>query len=283
VYVRAVTPEYFQALGTRVLRGRSMQPSDVMDGERVVVVDQEFVHRVLGDVDPLGRELVLDGPPNAPPPRARIVGVVETIHMNRLDADLRPTVYSPFSQAIEGFYMNWGMDVVVAGASRALEPEIKRAVHDAFPDAVVFRVATMREIVSRSTAARRFQLLVLGFFGSLALVLATIGVSGTLLLAVREQRREMAVQLALGARPERLWWGVQRSGLLLTGLGALLGASAAWAGATVFSAAVYGIQVRDPLSLLAGPLVMVAAGFLAAAIPASRALRVSPVAALRET
>jgi ABC-type antimicrobial peptide transport system permease subunit len=171
---------------------------------------------------------------------------------------------------------------VVRGATPSHESEIRRIVAGAFPDAVVFRVASMDEVVAMSTAGRRFQLQVLAFFGALALVLATIGVGGALLLSVRERRRELAVRMALGARPDRLWWGVQRDALVLAGGGALVGVMAALAGARVFSSLVYGVSARDPLSLLAGPALVLVAAFLAAAIPASRAVRVSPVAALRE-
>jgi ABC-type antimicrobial peptide transport system permease subunit len=211
------------------------------------------------------------------------VGVVESIHMDQLDAELRPTIYVPFSQAIEGHYLDWGMDVVLRGATSALDPEIRRIVRSVFPDAVVFQVASMDDVVRLSTANRRFQLLVLAFFGVLALVLTTIGVAGTLLLSVRERRRELAVRMALGARPQQLWWRVQRDGIVLAGGGALLGVAGAVAGAGLFSSLAYGVSVHDPLALAAGPLLVLIASFPAAAVPATRAVRVSPISALRDS
>jgi ABC-type antimicrobial peptide transport system permease subunit len=230
----------------------------------------------------LGRELLFDGPPNHAPPRAKVVGVVEAIHMDQLDAELRSTMYIPFSQAGEGHYLDWGMDVVVRGATSQAEPDVRRIVRDVFPDAVVFQVSSMDDVVALSTANRRFQLLVLAFFGGLALLLSTIGVGGTLLLSVRERRRELAVHIALGARPNQLWWRVQRDGIVLAGAGALVGITAAVAGARVFSSLAYGVSVRDPLALVAGPVLALVAAFAAAAIPATRAVRVSPIAVLRE-
>jgi predicted permease len=282
VYVRPATPGYLEAMGTRLLRGRWISPGDLQGGERVLVVDAEFARRTWDGADALGREVLLDGPPGSPRPRARVVGVVEAVHMNRLDGELRPTMYMPLSQSLEGFNLNWGMDVVARGASARLEPAIRRIVRDAFPDAAVFGLASMDDVVRASTAQRRFQLTVLAFFGVLALVLATIGVGGALLLAVRERRGELAVRMALGARGDRVWWEVQRDGLAVAGTGALIGLAGAVAGARLFSSVVYGVSVRDPVALVAAPLLMLAAAFLAAAIPATRAVRVSPIAALRE-
>ncbi|HEX5077060.1 MAG TPA: ADOP family duplicated permease [Gemmatimonadaceae bacterium] len=282
-FTRPITADYFEAMGTRVLRGRGLERTDAAGGGKVVVVDAEFARRAWGNADPLGRELLFDGPPNHAPPRAKVVGVVETIHMDQLDAELRPTIYVPFSQAIEGHYLDWGMDVVVRGATLALEPEIRRIVRSVFPDAAVFEVATMDDVVRVSTANRRFQLMVLAFFGVLALVLTTIGVGGTLLLSVRERRRELAVRVALGARPGQLWWRVQRDGVVLAGAGALLGAGGTVAGAGAFASLTYGVSVRDPLSLAAGPILVLVAAFLAAAVPATRAVRVSPIAVLRDS
>ena len=281
-FMRPVTPGYMEAMGTRLVRGRNVSRTDVAGGEMVLVVDTEFARRAWGSADPIGREVLFDGPPNHAPPRGRVVGVVEPIHMNQLDAELRSTIYVPFAQSFEGHYLDWGMDVVVRGATPRLESEIRRVVRSAFPDAVVFRVASMSDVVSQSTADRRFQLLVLSFFGSLALLLSTIGVGGTLLLSIRERQRELAVRVALGARPQQLWWRVQRDGAALVGGGALLGIAASLAGARVFSSLVYGVSVRDPLSLAAGPALVLFAAFLAGAIPATRAVQVSPSTVLRD-
>jgi hypothetical protein len=281
-YVRPITPGYFEAMGTRVLRGRGITSDDVAGAPRVVVVDAEFARRLWGAADPLGRDVLLDGPPNAPPPRARVVGVVESIHMSRLDAELRPTMYVAFPQALEGHYLDWGMDILLRGATARTAPNVRRVVGQVFPEAAVFRESSLASIVAVSTADRRFQRLVLGFFAVLALTLATIGVAGTLILAVSERRGEIAVLLALGARPSRVWWMVQRDGLALVATGSLIGLLAALAGARVFASVVHGISVHDPIALVSSPLVMFLATFAAAAIPATRAIRVSPIGALRD-
>ncbi len=282
-YVRPVTPGYFEAMGTRIVRGRAPGRDDVAGAEPVVVIDETFARRVWGAADPVGRALMLEGPARTSI-RARVVGVAEAVHMGRLDSDVGPAMYVPFAQALEGMGFNWGMDVVVDGASPGRDVEaIARLARGVFPDAVLFNVTTMDDRIAASLAPRRFQLLMLGLVAVLALVLATVGVGGALLLAVREQRGEFAVRMALGARGSRVWWQVQRGGLRLAASGAVIGLAAAVAGARAFSSLVYGVSVRDPLALGAGPVLVCLAAFVAVAIPATRAVRVSPIAVLRDS
>jgi predicted permease len=277
-FIRPVTPAYFEVMGQRVLRGRSFTSADGAGAARVAVIDAGLARQLWGDANPIGREIVLDGP-NAP--RALVVGVVEAVHLDRLDATPRPAVYVPFAQAIEGFYLNWGMDLIVRGAASSSQLRIHRLVHEVFPEAVVFRMASMDDVIAQSTADRRFQLVVVGAFGVIALVLSSIGIGGTMLLAVRERREELAVRLALGAAPGHLWWRVQTDGMLLAGAGVTVGIACAFAAARVFSSVVYEIDVRDPMTMLGAAVLTLLSAFLATAIPAAGAVRVSPALAMR--
>ena len=282
VYERPVTSGYFAAMGTRVLRGRDFGAEDRAGSEPVLVVDAELARQVWGDADPVGQHLLLIGPPKQPPVPARVIGVVETIHMNRLDADLRPTMYMPASQAGEGFGRNWGMDVVVRGTRRVTERDVRRLASAAFPDAVTFGMTSLGDVVASSTASRRFQLVVIGAFGAIALLLTMVGVGGVFLLTVRDRRDELAVRLALGAEPARLWWSIERQGLALSGAGAAAGLAAALAGARLFSNFVYRVPVRDPGAFAAAALLMLVAAAAASAIPATRAMRIDPAVTMRQ-
>ncbi len=282
-WIRPVTDGYLETMGTRVLRGRSFTASDAADGERVVVIDQTLAHKVWGDADPIGGIIQLDGPPDHDN-SARVVGVAESVHMNRLDADQVGAVYVPMGQSLEGFFPNWGMDIVVRGPSAAqLGSEFRRLARLEFPDAVAFGEATMDVLVADSLEERRFHLLVLGMFSALALLLSTIGVGGALMLMVRERRSELAVRMALGASRSRVWWDVERGGLALVVVGIVVGTGAALAGARLFESLVYGIDVRDPLSFAVAPLLLAVAAFAAVAIPATRAIGVNPSAILRDS
>lgn len=281
VFVRIVTPGYLDAIGTRIIAGRGLLESDVAGAERAVVIDESFARRHFPDRSPLGEELLLDGPPG-PAPRGRIVGVAESVRMQRPDEDPGPTMYQAFAQAIEGHYLNWGMDVVVRGAGPSATDAIRSAARESFPAAAVFRVATLERLVASSLAGRRFQLLILGVFGSVALILATTGVGAVLLLGVRQESREIGIRLALGERPAGVFWRIQRRGLMLVGAGLLAGVGAAVAGAGLFAALVHGVSVRDPVALAGAPLLLLAAAFLAGAWPAARAMRLDPIRILRD-
>jgi putative ABC transport system permease protein len=282
-FVRPVTPGYFGTLGQRVLRGRSFSPADGPGGQPVVVVDAELARTLWGSADPIGREVLVDGFPGRPRPHARVVGVVESVRLDHLEGERRPAFYVPFAQAIEGFYLNWGMDVVVRSSSPVPETQIRAIAREVIPDAVVFDIATMDDVIAHSTANRRFQLFVVGCFATLALLLATIGISGTMLLSVRERREELAVRLALGATPGRVWWSVQREGVRLTARGIVLGLAAALAGARVFDSVVYDIDTRDPIAVVGAAAFALLAACLAAAVPAHRAMRIDPARAMRES
>lgn len=204
--------------------------------------------------------------------------------MARLDDDERPVFYVPFVQAVEGHYLNWGMDVVVRGGDpKALGPAIEGAVREAFPDAAVFNLASLSEVIEQSLASRRFQLLVLAAFGVVALVLSMVGVGSVLLLAVKQRTRELGVHLALGAVPGQLWWRIQREGLGLVAGGALIGVAAALAASSGFASLVYGVSVRDPIAFAAAPGLLTIVGFLAALVPAARARRIDPLTMIRDS
>ena len=281
-WIRPVTTGYLETMGTRVVRGRSFTANDAADGERVVVIDQTLAQKVWGGADPIGGSIQLDGPPDHDN-SARVVGVAESVHMNRLDAEPVGAVYVPMGQSMEGFFPNWGMDIVVRGPAVAqLGPDFRRQARLEFPDAVAFGEATMDALVTDSLQERRFHLLVLGMFSALALLLTTVGVGGALMLVVRERRGELAVRIALGASRSRVWWDVERGGLAVTLLGVAAGTAGALAGARLFESLVYGIDVRDPLSFMVAPSVLVVAAFAAVAIPATRAIGVNPSAVLRD-
>ncbi len=274
VYIRLVTPGYFEAMGTRIIRGRSIRKSDRAGAERVVVIDQTFAERYWGDRNPLGSELILDPVPHDPAPRARVVGVAEAVHMGARELGSARDV-PPARAGHRGHYLNWGMDVVLRPAAATdLDAPIRSVVREILPDAAVFRMASMDDLIASSVADRRFQLVVLGTFALVALVLTVVGVYGVLALMVRQRVREYGIQLALGASPARIGWQVEGRGLALVGLGAGIGVLISLGLSRLFAGLVYGIAVTDLAAFVAGPLVLGVVAFVTCAIPAWQAARV---------
>jgi len=281
-WVRVVTPGYFAAVGTRVVRGRGILSSDGAAAERVALVDETFARTYWPDGDPIGAELLLDGPPGGQI-RARIVGIAEAVHMNQLDAELRPTFYVPFSQSTEGHFLNWGMDVVIRRTGRGdLTQAIRGAVGTAFPGTPAFAVRALDDQVRASVAPRRFQVVTIGTFAVVALVLTLIGVYGVLALAVRERAREFGIRRVLGASPRTILAEVLRGGLAMAGAGALAGTLASLAASRLLASLVYGIAVTDPVALVVGPLTIALVAAIAASSAARQAMRVDPAVVLRD-
>lgn len=283
VWVRPVTPGFLEAMRTRLLRGRPIERSDMAGAERVVIVDEALAARAWGTEDPVGRHLNLDSPPGEPT-RARVIGVVESIHMNQLDDEYKGTMYVPIAQAVEGLSTDWGFDVIIRGSAGLKQVDDYRSlVRTHFPDAVMYNVSTMEDLVATSVADRRLNNLVLGIFSLLALLLATVGIGGALMLIIRERQRELAIRIALGASVTGVWWRVQAGGLAIAAVGAVAGTILTLASTRLLASLVYGIPVRDPVSFIGAPLVLCLAAFIAIAIPATRAILVNPVSALRDT
>jgi predicted permease len=281
-YIRVVVPGYLAAMGTRVVEGRSLSDRDVVGAEVSVVIDQTFAERHWKGRSPVGEVVHLGGLPDEPPVAARIVGVAETVRQNSLEAAPRPTFYLSIAQALEGHGSNWGMDIVIRTRGSAVgETELKALTRDFLPEAAVFRVMAMDDLVSASVAGRRLQLALFAGFAALALALTLVGVFGMLALYVRDRAREFGVRLALGATPRDVRWMVQRNALVAVGWGSLIGLAAALLGAGVFESLVYGISARDPIAFAAGPIALCLVALAGAAVPAWHATRTDPATVLR--
>ena len=283
VRVQAARPGYFETLGITVLEGRSFEPSDGEDALRVAVVSRAAA-RAYWPEGPLGQRFratfdVSDAPPFT------VVGVVADVRHEGLASAPEPEIYLPIAQvpAVGAGWVRRGT-VVVRSASALAETAAlaRRVVRELEPTVAVEDLATLDQVVRGATARMRFLSLLIVAFAAAALVVAAVGVYGTVSFSVARRRREFGVRLALGAEPARLLGRVLGGGLRLAVAGAALGVAGALLLGPLLSGVLFEVSPRDGLAFAAGPAVLVLTAALACWLPARRASAVAPVESLRE-
>ena len=274
---QAVNPQYFETLGIPLVRGRLLTPADRKGQPYVAVVNLAFSRMYLDGHDPIGRRVRRS--PNTM--WFSIVGVVNDVRRSGKLRDIRPQIY--FAAAQTDAYPVRLADFAVrtAGDPRALLHAIQQRVWSIDKDQPLTAVRTMDEIVSRSVAEQRFQMLLLTLFAAVAVVLAMIGVFGVLAYSVNPRMNELGVRVALGASPGRILALVLKQAGALVGAGALFGLAGAWALTRLVGNLLFHVQPHDAATYAAAIGVLVAVGLAAALIPARRGARVDPVVALR--
>jgi putative ABC transport system permease protein len=278
--LRAVTPGYFAALGVPILRGRGFLQSDTAEAPEVVVLSETAVRRHFPGEDPLGKRLRIglgrgEGKPNA---GGVVVGIVRDVKEHGLAAAHPPEVYLPHAQVSFS-----SMDVVVRTVvpPLSLAPAVEQAVHGLDPELPIVGTKTLEDVVARSLSEPRFQTVLLGAFGSTALLLAALGIFGVMSYAVARRTREFGIRVALGAAPGDVRRMVLRQALVLavSGVGAgLLGAAA---GSRVLAGLLFELSPTDPVTLGTVALLLTATALGASYLPARRATRVDPLEVLR--
>jgi len=291
VLFKLASPGYFRALGCRLHAGRLFTAQDTAGSLPVAVVNEAFARRWFGGRDPVGRRIVMDAPANLLPPpapgaiavpRRTIVGVVADVKNARMNLPTQPEVYAPVAQNVgEGWDNAMTLVVRTAAEPAGLLPAIRSQVRAIDPDQPVTDAATMEEHLARSLSQPRFGMLLLSLFAGVALLLAAIGVYGVVAYEARQRTHEIGIRTAIGATPAHILRLVVGDGLRLSLLGAALGIAAALPATRLLASLLYGVGRFDPLTFLAMPAGLVAAAALAAWLPARRALRLDPVAALR--
>ena len=275
VPLRAVTPDYFAAMGIALVEGRAFRMTDDAEAPRVAIVNQSFVQRHLGGSSALGRTIRSFG--NAKQ-SIEIVGVVSDTRTDELTGTSEPEVYFPLWQS-RAFSKH--LVVRTTGDPVSVAPLVRREIAVVDPTAAVEHVKTMAEIRRESEAPRTFAMHVLIGFSVAAMVLALVGLYGVLSLSVGSRTKEIAVRKAVGAE----WHGIVRmvlgEGFRLVGLGVVFGAGLAIGVGRVLSSLLFGVQPADPIMLGGAALVFAAFAVMACAMPAWRATRVDLMEALR--
>jgi predicted permease len=282
-----VDPDYLKIMQTPLRSGRFFTARDDEHSPPVVVIDDVFARQYFADENPVGRRLFLDiGQSNM---QAQIVGVVAHVNQWGLDTDdterLRSQLYFPFMQLPDPTMAlaPTGMRMVVR--TRVAAPgafdSIRQSLQQVNNEQVVYGAQTMPEVISDSTATRRFSAILLGSFAIVALLLSGVGIYGVISYLIGQRTHEIGVRMALGAQQSKVLFQVLREGLKLAITGAAIGLAAAFGLTRLMTSLLYGVSPTDPLTFAAVAVLLIVVALAACYIPARRAAAVDPMIALR--
>jgi len=274
---RAVSPDYFSALGIPIIQGRGFQEQDRLPTENAIIVSERLARALFPNANPIGQEVRLF---RMPAPWRKVVGVAADVKNNGLAPDADPE-----------FYLPWKNDPVESLSAAHLIVRTRmnpkavagwmRAESSGLDSALPVTIEAMGQRVSKLADRPRFNAILLSMFAAMGVLLAAIGMYGVVGFLVAQQTREIGVRMALGATPQRILHLVLSSVARWTISGAVLGLLGAWLSSRLLESLLFQVRAHDPLLLALALLILLAVAFLAAWLPARRAMRVDPMVALR--
>ena len=276
--VRIVSPGYFATVGIPLVRGRVFGAADRVGNARTMVVSEETVRRYFPEEDPIGKHIDFGWNRDGDHLSGEIVGVVGDVRQHGLSEEVTPHIYAAWDQwpidEITVVMRSRGDPAVALKAARATVLSLDRdlPVYDAF---------TLETMVDRALGQPRFYVLLLSIFAALAVVLAVVGIYGVIAYTVQQRTREIGIRIALGASRERVVAMVVRRGLILALAGIAFGSAGAYAVSRVLQSLLFGVGARDPFTFGAVAALLGGVALLASWLPARRAARVDPLAAMR--
>ena len=281
-FVQMVDEDFFRSLQIPVLQGRTFARSDAQDAPRVAVIDELLAKKYFRGESPIGKRIAFefDNTDAAKTKWMTIVGVVPTIKHDKLsEQTIKETIYfyyrqQPFRQAT--------LALRTEQAAQSLTAPLRAALQRVDPDQPAFDIRTMSERVALSLDDRRTPMLLLMLFAAVALALSAIGIYGVLAFSVSSRTGELGVRMSIGASSKDILKLVLADGARLAAIGLVLGLAASLALSQLIKAQLFGVAVVDPLTLSGVTAVLGLTALIACWLPARRAARVDPIAALRK-
>ena len=271
----AIGPDFFRTLGVPLLSGREFTDRDREGAPRVAIVNETLVRDLFPNTNPIGQRLrVLLRQPAS----WEIVGVVKDSKYRSLGEDPMPYIFLPYLQNPQPAM---AVHVRTSGNPREAAAAVRREVQALDPNLPAFHVMSLADNIDISLFPSRFGAVLLGVFGFLALLIASIGIYGVMSYGVSERTHEMGIRMALGARAGDVLRLVISQGMWLALIGVAIGAGLAWGVTRMVKSYLYDVSVTDPLTFIGIALLLIGVSLLACYVPARRATRVDPLKALR--
>ncbi len=278
------SPDYLQAMGIRLVKGRFFTSQDTQRTPRVAVIDESFARQQFPDQEALGQYIAGDGKDN---PDAEIVGVVGHVKHFGLDAieRVQPQLYLPFNQAPDDAFpflaSRTNLIVRTTADPLNLAAAVRREVQALDPNQPVFNVSTMEQTLDQSLVTQRLSMTLLAFLASLALILAAVGIYGVMSYTVTQRSHEIGIRMAIGAQQRDVFKMVIGRGMLLALIGVAFGLAGAFGLTRLMATMLYGVEPTDPVTFISIGILISGVALVACYVPGRRATKVDPIVALR--
>jgi putative ABC transport system permease protein len=262
-------------MGIPLIKGRAFTERDAKDAPNVMIVNETLAHRFFPGEDPIGKRATVF-PFKTP---CEIVGVVGDVKHRSQDVESGPEFYVSYLQSPQPFM--YLVTRTSLNEPAGVTSSIQSAVQQIDKDQPISDVRPMSQLLNESTSSRRFNMLLLGIFASLALVLASVGIFGVMSYMVTQRTHEIGIRMALGAQVSDVFKLIVGQGMTLVLIGVGCGLLGAFITTRVMRGLLFGVSATDPFTFVGVALVLSIVAFLACLIPARKAARVDPMIALR--
>ena len=274
VLFNTAMPNYFETMGMPLLKGRTFGNQDQANTPLVLVINETTANRFWPNQDPIGKQIKIVRGGDV----ATVIGVVGDAKQFMLEEDTIPQVYDTYSQD-PGLFATAVVRTSVDPLS--LTEPVRQAIWKVDADQPMWKIRTVDFLIERNTANRKFLMALMGIFGTLALILTSIGLYGVISYLVNQRTQEIGIRMALGAQAADILGMVLKQGMLMVLAGVAIGLATAWMLTGLMSRLLYEVSATDPVTFGGIALLLIAVALFACFIPARRATRVDPLEALR--